>query len=80
MQRYTSLLLEQKRLIISGPPSSGKSHMAQRLAHFLVESTGDNLSKAASIVTFTIQVSCQLRKFRSHLLTLISIKIILLKI
>jgi DNA replication protein DnaC len=54
VQRYTSLLLEQKRLIISGPPSSGKSHMAQKLANFLVDATGDNHSK--SIVTFAIQV------------------------
>jgi tRNA uridine 5-carbamoylmethylation protein Kti12 len=43
-------------LIISGPPSSGKSYMAHKLAQFLVESTGDVSSKSASIVTFTIQV------------------------
>jgi len=56
MQRYTSLLLEQKRLIISGPPSCGKTIMAQKLANFLVEASGDCPNKNAAIVTFTIQV------------------------
>jgi DNA replication protein DnaC len=56
VQRYTSLLLEQKRLILSGPPASGKSHMAQRLAHFLVDAAGDNAARGSAIITFTIQV------------------------
>ena len=30
--------------------------MAQKLAHFLVEASGDSLSRGAAIVTFTIQV------------------------
>ena len=61
VQRYASLLLEQKRLIISGPPSSGKSHMAQKLAQFLVDASGDHNSRGASVVTFTIQVQSRIK-------------------
>ena len=44
--------------------------MAQKLAHFLVESTGESANKSASIVTFTIQVGDQKMICLSHLIEL----------
>ena len=37
IQRYASLLAEHKRIILSGPNGTGKSHLAQHLANYLIE-------------------------------------------
>ena len=36
MQRYASLLLEHRRVMLCGPSGTGKTYLAQRLAEFLV--------------------------------------------
>ena len=36
IQRYASLLSEHKRIILSGPTGTGKSHLAQHLAGYLI--------------------------------------------
>ena len=38
--------------------------MAQKLAHFLVDASGDSLSRGAAIVTFTIQVNLTLQSWK----------------
>ena len=36
IQRYASLLSEHRRIILSGPTGTGKSHLAQHLAGYLI--------------------------------------------
>lgn len=36
VQRYISLLLEHRRIILCGPSGTGKSFLAQKLAEYLV--------------------------------------------
>jgi neuron navigator 2 len=37
LQRYVSLLIEHRRVILSGSTGTGKTFLAQRLAEFIVE-------------------------------------------
>jgi len=37
LQRYVNLLLEHRRVILSGSTGTGKTYLARRLAEFLVE-------------------------------------------
>lgn len=49
IQRYVSLLIEHKRIIISGPEGSGKTYMASKMANFITNRT------KKSVVTFSVQ-------------------------
>jgi len=37
LQRYVNLLLEHRRVILSGSTGTGKTYLAHRLAEFIVE-------------------------------------------
>uniref|UniRef100_A0A8C5DNW4 Neuron navigator 1 n=1 Tax=Gouania willdenowi TaxID=441366 RepID=A0A8C5DNW4_GOUWI len=61
MQHYISLLLKHRRLVLSGPSGTGKTYLAQRLAHYLLErSRTDSLEVepsllgSAPVVTFNM--------------------------
>ena len=36
MQRYISLLVEHRRIILCGPSGTGKTYLAQKLAEYLI--------------------------------------------
>lgn len=36
VQRYVSLLVEHRRIILCGPSGTGKTYLAQKLAEFLI--------------------------------------------
>lgn len=40
IQRYLNLLMEHRRIILSGPSGTGKSYLATKLAYFIISKTG----------------------------------------
>ncbi|XP_074538161.1 neuron navigator 1 isoform X3 [Halichoeres trimaculatus] len=62
MQHYISLLLKHRRLVLSGPSGTGKSYLAQRLAHYLLQRSQSDSPEAehepligrSSAVTFNM--------------------------
>ncbi|XP_062921637.1 neuron navigator 1-like isoform X2 [Mobula hypostoma] len=59
MQHYLSLLLKHRRLILSGPSGTGKSYLSIRLAEYLVQRSGREVTDEI-IVTFNMDThSCK---------------------
>ncbi|KAM9856176.1 neuron navigator 1 [Aulostomus maculatus] len=46
MLHYISLLLKHRRLVLSGPSGTGKTHLAQRLANYLLQRSRSGSSEA----------------------------------
>ncbi|XP_044065649.1 neuron navigator 1-like isoform X3 [Siniperca chuatsi] len=46
MLHYISLLMKHRRLVLSGPSGTGKTYLAQRLAHYLLQRSRTDLSEA----------------------------------
>lgn len=61
MQHYISLLLKHRRLILSGPSGTGKTYLTNRLAEYLVERSGRDVTEGI-VSTFNMhQQSCKVR-------------------
>lgn len=62
MQHYISLLLKHRRLILSGPSGTGKTYLTNRLAEYLVERSGREVTEGI-VSTFNMhQQSCKVRR------------------
>uniref|UniRef100_A0AAQ6ALT5 Neuron navigator 1 n=1 Tax=Amphiprion ocellaris TaxID=80972 RepID=A0AAQ6ALT5_AMPOC len=46
MLHYISLLMKHRRLVLSGPSGTGKTYLAQRLAHYLLQRSRTDSSEA----------------------------------
>ncbi|XP_013405950.1 neuron navigator 2 isoform X3 [Lingula anatina] len=68
MQRYVSLLLEHRRIILCGPSGTGKTYLAQKMAEHLVIRSGKELSMG-SIATFNVdhKSSKELRQYLANI-------------
>ncbi|XP_067855383.1 neuron navigator 3 isoform X1 [Heptranchias perlo] len=66
--RYLNILLEHRRIILSGPSGTGKTYLANRLAEFLVNRSGREVTDG-SIATFNVdhKSSKELRQYLSNL-------------
>ncbi|XP_074173215.1 neuron navigator 1 isoform X3 [Rhinolophus sinicus] len=59
MQHYISLLLKHRRLVLSGPSGTGKTYLSNRLAEYLVERSGREVTEGI-VSTFNMhQQSCK---------------------
>ncbi|KAM4699026.1 neuron navigator 1 isoform 2-T2 [Discoglossus pictus] len=59
LQHYVSLLLKHRRLLLSGPSGTGKSFLAHRLAEYLVERSGREISEGIVTAFNMHQQSCK---------------------
>ncbi|XP_033333630.2 sickie isoform X2 [Megalopta genalis] len=68
VQRLISLLTEHRRVILCGPSGTGKSYLAGKLAHALVDIDNDT-KDAAAVATFNVdhKSSKELRQYLAHI-------------
>lgn len=62
IQRYLNLLMEHRRIILSGPSGTGKSFLASKLAEFIVTKSGRKVTES-NLASFNVdQKSSKVRK------------------
>ncbi|XP_068050274.1 neuron navigator 2 isoform X4 [Anomalospiza imberbis] len=68
LQRYVSLLMEHRRIILSGPSGTGKTYLANCLSEYMVLREGKELAEGI-IATFNVdhKSSKELRQYLSNL-------------
>ncbi|KAM8883328.1 neuron navigator 3 isoform 2-T2 [Synchiropus picturatus] len=68
IQRYLNLLMEHRRIILSGPSGTGKSFLAAKLAEFIISQTGQEVNEH-NVASFNVDQnsSKDLRQYLSNL-------------
>uniref|UniRef100_UPI003AAB3A2E neuron navigator 3 n=1 Tax=Centroberyx gerrardi TaxID=166262 RepID=UPI003AAB3A2E len=68
IQRYLNLLMEHRRIILSGPSGTGKSFLAAKLAEYIVSKTGREVTER-NVASFNVdqKSSKDLRQYLSSL-------------
>lgn len=61
IQRYLNLLVEHRRIILSGPSGTGKSYLASKLAEFIVAKSGREVTET-NMASFNVDhKSCEVK-------------------
>uniref|UniRef100_A0A673HA22 Neuron navigator 3 n=1 Tax=Sinocyclocheilus rhinocerous TaxID=307959 RepID=A0A673HA22_9TELE len=68
IQRYLNLLMEHRRIILSGPSGTGKSYLATKLAYCIISKTGQEVTDT-NLASFNVdqKSSKDLRQYLSSL-------------
>ncbi|XP_012995630.2 neuron navigator 3 isoform X4 [Esox lucius] len=68
IQRYLNLLMEHRRIILSGPSGTGKSFLASKLAEFIIAKSGREVTER-NVASFNVdqKSSKDLRQYLSSL-------------
>ncbi|XP_059361346.1 neuron navigator 3-like isoform X1 [Carassius carassius] len=68
IQRYLNLLMEHRRIILSGPSGTGKSYLATKLAYYIISKTGQVVTDT-NLARFNVdqKSSKDLRQYLSSL-------------
>ncbi|MBN3315130.1 NAV3 protein, partial [Atractosteus spatula] len=68
MQRYLNLLMEHRRIILSGPSGTGKTYLANKLAEYIVCKSGRHVTEG-NVTSFNVdhKSSKELRQYLSTL-------------
>ncbi|KAF3859656.1 hypothetical protein F7725_022055 [Dissostichus mawsoni] len=68
IQRYLNLLMEHRRIILSGPSGTGKSFLAAKLAEFIISQLGQQVTEH-NVASFNVDQnsSKDLRQYLSNL-------------
>ncbi|XP_047431769.1 neuron navigator 3 isoform X3 [Mugil cephalus] len=68
IQRYLNLLMEHRRIILSGPSGTGKSYLAAKLAEYIISQTGQKVNEH-NVASFNVDQnsSKDLRQYLSNL-------------
>ncbi|XP_028249856.1 neuron navigator 3 isoform X3 [Parambassis ranga] len=68
IQRYLNLLMEHRRIILSGPSGTGKSFLAAKLAEYIISQMGQEVTEH-NVASFNVDQnsSKDLRQYLSHL-------------
>lgn len=53
IQRYLNLLMEHRRIILSGPSGTGKSFLAAKLAEYIISQMGQEVTEH-NVVSFNV--------------------------
>ncbi|KAJ8395368.1 hypothetical protein AAFF_G00033530 [Aldrovandia affinis] len=59
MQHYISLLLKHRRLVLTGPSGTGKTYLTSRLAEYLVERSGREVTPGVAVTFNMHRQSCK---------------------
>ncbi|XP_061570650.1 LOW QUALITY PROTEIN: neuron navigator 3 [Cololabis saira] len=68
IQRYLNLLMEHRRIILSGPSGTGKSFLAAKLAEYIISQTGQVVTET-NVASFNVDQNSS-KDLRQYLSTL----------